>query len=327
VGKDANLPVLAKSPYDVAPNEIKDTAVWGTMLEGRAQPAPAAPRVASAKPAGAGRQDAVLARDLALKLEAILVERRPPPWSGGVAARYSHEAVGVKTTNAVCQARSQRVRRFERALAIFGDVRLGVPKNRAQYANKCRSELCRNCVRSPRNRRETPTFRGSHRGAFCSGKSLNRLREEVFRYHSMSVAGVVFQACAFNHSAISPCLESTTCERSRERLSHVTARLRRIVWRREAPGESENGRSVNLDTRLMLPIVNAHEQPLTLARLERDHIVATLDKLEWRLEGEGGAADVLGIKPSTLRNRMRKHGIRRARPFAEERPDLTCSAS
>jgi len=38
----------------------------------------------------------------------------------------------------------------------------------------------------------------SHREAFFSGKSLNRLREEVFRYHSMSVAGFVFQACSFN---------------------------------------------------------------------------------------------------------------------------------
>jgi predicted amidohydrolase YtcJ len=72
VGKDANLTILAKSPYDVTPTEVKDIAVWGTMLEGRVQPAPAAPKVASANPAGAGRQDAVLARDLALKLEAIL---------------------------------------------------------------------------------------------------------------------------------------------------------------------------------------------------------------------------------------------------------------
>jgi hypothetical protein len=33
---------------------------------------------------------------------------------------------------------------------------------------------------------------------------LNRLREEVFPYHSMQLAGVVFQASAFNRSAISP---------------------------------------------------------------------------------------------------------------------------
>jgi hypothetical protein len=36
---------------------------------------------------------------------------------------------------------------------------------------------------------------------------LNRLREEVFPYHSVSVARVAFQACSFNHSDISPSLE------------------------------------------------------------------------------------------------------------------------
>ena len=54
------------------------------------------------------------------------------------------------------------------------------------YANKCRSELCRNCVRSPRKRRQTPTFTGSHQDAFCGGKSLNRLRKEMFPCSSMS---------------------------------------------------------------------------------------------------------------------------------------------
>ena len=49
----------------------------------------------------------------------------------------------------------------------------------------------------------------------------------------------------------------------------------------------------------------------TLVQLEHDHIVATLESLHWKVEGEGGAAEVLGINPSTLRTRMRKHGIRR----------------
>ena len=51
--------------------------------------------------------------------------------------------------------------------------------------------------------------------------------------------------------------------------------------------------------------------PVTLEQLEHDHIVATLERLRWRVEGDGGAAEVLGINPSTLRTRMRKHGIRR----------------
>jgi transcriptional regulator with GAF, ATPase, and Fis domain len=49
----------------------------------------------------------------------------------------------------------------------------------------------------------------------------------------------------------------------------------------------------------------------TLVDFERDHIVATLEQTYWRLEGETGAAALLGLNPSTLRSRMRKHGIRR----------------
>jgi formate hydrogenlyase transcriptional activator len=49
----------------------------------------------------------------------------------------------------------------------------------------------------------------------------------------------------------------------------------------------------------------------SLAQLEHDHILATLERVQWRIEGEGGAADALGINASTLRSRMRKHGIRR----------------
>src|SRR3954454_20693629 len=77
-----------------------------------------------------------------------------------------------------------------------------------EYASNCSSELCRNCVRSPRKHPETRTFTGSHQEAFRGGKSLNRLREEMSWYHWMRLAGFVFQACSFNHSDISPCLSN-----------------------------------------------------------------------------------------------------------------------
>lgn len=48
VGKYANLTVLDKDPYAVAPGELKDIKVWGTMLEGRVQAAPQ-PAAQSAK--------------------------------------------------------------------------------------------------------------------------------------------------------------------------------------------------------------------------------------------------------------------------------------
>ena len=45
--------------------------------------------------------------------------------------------------------------------------------------------------------------------------------------------------------------------------------------------------------------------------LEREHILQALLKTGWRIEGEKGAALLLGLNPSTLRARMRKYGIRR----------------
>jgi formate hydrogenlyase transcriptional activator len=48
-----------------------------------------------------------------------------------------------------------------------------------------------------------------------------------------------------------------------------------------------------------------------LSEMERDHIVKVLEKTGWKIEGEGGAASVLGINPSTLRSRIKKLGIKR----------------
>ena len=49
----------------------------------------------------------------------------------------------------------------------------------------------------------------------------------------------------------------------------------------------------------------------TLEDVEREHIRRTLDAVGWRVQGKGGAADLLGLNPSTLRARMRKLGIQR----------------
>ena len=49
----------------------------------------------------------------------------------------------------------------------------------------------------------------------------------------------------------------------------------------------------------------------SLEDLERDHILQALDRTHWKVEGPKGAAQVLGLKPSTLRSRMLKLGIER----------------
>jgi RNA polymerase sigma-70 factor (ECF subfamily) len=52
--------------------------------------------------------------------------------------------------------------------------------------------------------------------------------------------------------------------------------------------------------------------------LERRHIVDTLGATAWRVEGYGGAAERLGVNPSTLRSRMKKLGISRSRDAASQ---------
>ena len=47
------------------------------------------------------------------------------------------------------------------------------------------------------------------------------------------------------------------------------------------------------------------------AQPRRAHIVAVLDRCGWIIKGRGQAAERLGLNPSTLRNRMRKLGIKR----------------
>ncbi|MBN1142023.1 MAG: sigma 54-interacting transcriptional regulator [Deltaproteobacteria bacterium] len=49
--------------------------------------------------------------------------------------------------------------------------------------------------------------------------------------------------------------------------------------------------------------------PVTLEEMERQHILATLKTTQGRIKGRGGAAERLGIKPSTLYSRMRKLGV------------------
>ena len=51
--------------------------------------------------------------------------------------------------------------------------------------------------------------------------------------------------------------------------------------------------------------------PMTIEDLERRHINAVLEKTGWRIRGANGAAQILGLKPTTLNSRMKKLGIRR----------------
>ena len=58
--------------------------------------------------------------------------------------------------------------------------------------------------------------------------------------------------------------------------------------------------------RRSLPGKNPVGAPLTLDHNTRHHIQMVLDETGGRIQGKGGAAEILGIHPNTLRHRMRK---------------------
>jgi transcriptional regulator with GAF, ATPase, and Fis domain len=66
-----------------------------------------------------------------------------------------------------------------------------------------------------------------------------------------------------------------------------------------------------LHVELPAPVDQQGSTTMTLEEVERRHIIAVLDEVRWRVRGEGGAAQRLGLKPSTLEFRMRKLGIKR----------------
>jgi len=60
---------------------------------------------------------------------------------------------------------------------------------------------------------------------------------------------------------------------------------------------------------LETPNPTAGNRPLSLEEMERDHILTVLRQTNGVITGPRGAALLLDLPPSTLRNRMKKHGI------------------
>jgi formate hydrogenlyase transcriptional activator len=70
-----------------------------------------------------------------------------------------------------------------------------------------------------------------------------------------------------------------------------------------------SGKTLNVH----VPRTASSESPasLSLADAERRHILGVLRKSNWRLTGRGGAAEILGLKRTTLQSKMKKLDIRR----------------
>jgi formate hydrogenlyase transcriptional activator len=52
-------------------------------------------------------------------------------------------------------------------------------------------------------------------------------------------------------------------------------------------------------------------EPVTLMEAERDHILKALEQSDWVVGGKSGAAARLGVKRTTLIDKMRKRGLSR----------------
>jgi transcriptional regulator with GAF, ATPase, and Fis domain len=98
------------------------------------------------------------------------------------------------------------------------------------------------------------------------------------------------------------------------------AALQRYSWPgniRELRNAIERAMILTAGSRLTIPIPT----PLSVARLpslrlvdiQKDHIRKVLETSGWRVRGLGGAADRLGLRPTTLETRMAKLDISRPR--------------
>ncbi len=77
----------------------------------------------------------------------------------------------------------------------------------------------------------------------------------------------------------------------------------------DMPARSASARRVEPPSRPAAPPQGG--PVLTLAEAQRAHIEHVLGLVEGRVYGRGGAAELLGLKPSTLQSRMKKLGVRR----------------
>jgi transcriptional regulator with GAF, ATPase, and Fis domain len=67
---------------------------------------------------------------------------------------------------------------------------------------------------------------------------------------------------------------------------------------------------------------------LKLDDVQREHIRRVLERVHWRIRGAGGAAELLGLRPTTLETRMSKLGLSRptsARGFGRASCERNCS--
>jgi transcriptional regulator with GAF, ATPase, and Fis domain len=74
------------------------------------------------------------------------------------------------------------------------------------------------------------------------------------------------------------------------------------------------------------PPLTKSKTPISLNENERLHILWVLQKTGWKIRGQGGAAELLEIHPSTLASRMKKLNIHRPKGIRKRRSPLRYDA-
>jgi len=78
-------------------------------------------------------------------------------------------------------------------------------------------------------------------------------------------------------------------------------RLRLDMGVEDVDGSTDPGRPADGDTGFLTES--------DFREFEKKNLIAVLQHADWRVSGAGGAADLLGIKPSTFSYRMKTFGI------------------
>jgi transcriptional regulator with GAF, ATPase, and Fis domain len=84
----------------------------------------------------------------------------------------------------------------------------------------------------------------------------------------------------------------------------ITARSRAV--RIELP-KADSKRSRKSDSQEKVGVI-PHDE---MKRLERENILAALDLTQWRVHGAGGAAELLGMRPTTLTSRIKRMNLKK----------------
>lgn len=99
---------------------------------------------------------------------------------------------------------------------------------------------------------------------------------------------------------------------------HVMDQLKAYAWPgnvRELRNLIERAVIISEGRKLVidLPVLMDDQQRelVTMEEVERRHMLNVLERTRWRISGKGGAAEVLGLVPTTLHSRMKKLGISR----------------